>query len=147
MKILGSLWLLFTASVALAEDAKVTVFVFLKGSPLSQINITENNQIVGTTDSQGAAQMSLPDGIRTLVFKSKDDALYRHEINLRAGELVQLLVDFKVKGDQQPFVDVESSIAADAAVSLTKAVADDAIMVPFNGFIVDAEKQKPVVGA
>lgn len=147
MKILGSLWLLFTASVALAEDAKVTVFVFLKGSPLSQINITENNQIVGTTDSQGAAQMSLPDGIRTLVFKSQDDELYRHEINLRAGELVQLLVDFKVKGDQQPFVDVESSIAADAAVSLTKAVADDAIMVPFNGFIVDAEKQKPVVGA
>lgn len=147
MKIKATLFLLLTTAVVYADDAKVSVYVFLKGSPLNQISITENNQTIATTDSMGAAQLTLPSGSRTLVFKSLGDELYRHEINLRAGELVQLLVDFKVKGDLQPMVDVESSINQNAPAVTTNEVTEEAVMVPLNGVVVDAENQKPVVNA
>ena len=147
MKTIVILLSLLSTSVVIADDAQVAVYVFLKGSPLNQVDITESNRVVGSTDQSGSAQLTLTPGQNTLVFKSQDDVLYRHEINLRSGELVQLLVDFKVKGDQQPLVDVESSIDQDAAIISDDELTADAIIVPLNGVIVDAENQRPIQGA
>ncbi len=147
MKIMGISILLLSASMAWAEQAKVTIYVFLKGSPLPQIEVTENNQTLGQTNPNGLLELSLPAGQKTLVFKSQNDELYRHELNLRPDELIQLLVDFKVKGDQQPLVDFESSIDQDQVVDAVDENQAEAVLVPLSGTITSAEDGRPISGA
>ncbi len=147
MKIIVIILCLLSASSAIAEDAQVAVYVFLKGSPLSQIEITNNDQIASVTDQLGAAKLTLPPGQNTLIFKSENDELYQHEFNVRSGELVQLLVDFKVYGDQKPLVDIESSIDQGAPAISAQQQTEDLVMVTLSGVITNAENQQPVEGA
>ncbi len=147
MKIIGVSILLLSTSLAWAEQAKVAIYVFLKGSPLAQIEVLENNQSLGQTNPSGYLELSLSAGSRTLVFKSQEDELYRHELNLRDDELLQLLVDFKVKGDANPLVDVESSIDQSLTVDEVDDNPTEAVLVPLSGTITNAENQRPVQGA
>lgn len=151
MKKISTPWLfaglLLTFSATLwAQNAQVSVYVFLKGSPLADISITADDQTSAVTNASGLAELSLSGGQQTLTFRSAGDVIYQYPIKLQDDELYQLLVDFKVKGDTEPLVDIETS--ADAITSNTAAeVVEDAIIVPVSGLITNAENQRPVRGA
>lgn len=135
------------SSTAFADDAKVNVLVFLKGSPLPNIDLLVDQQKVGTTNELGAAILTLPAGSQQLLLQSANDTIYTHELNLRNNELIQLLVDFKVQGDDQPLVDFESSIDPNPLNQPNISQDKDAPIVAVSGLVVDAENQRPVIGA
>ncbi len=148
MKKLGlTITLLLVASMALAEQAQVNIYVFLKGSPLSQIEIQVDGQSLGQTDTQGLVSIDIPAGDKSLIFLSEGNELYRYEATLHSEELLQLLIDFKVKGDQDPLVDAESSVDKTEVNEIVETTADDAPMVPLSGVVTDAENQRPIKGA
>jgi len=133
------------------QSAQVSVFVFLKGSPLADVTVRVNNTLKATTDATGFTSLSLPTGQQELVLEAAGEELYRYSTQLTAGELLQLLVDFKVKGDANPLVDVESSVdyalAGEVGNESEGSAPEDAIRVPISGTITDVENQRPVVGA
>ena len=139
--------LLLITTFVCAKDADVSIYVFLKGSPLSDVQIWANQQKAGTTDNHGKAQLNLPIGDITLRFESNSETIYQHQTQLSDGEILQLLVDFKVKGDPHPLVDVESSVADELQADNSQSVTEDAIMVPISGTITDAENQQPIKNA
>jgi len=142
-----SIILLVLTSSAVADNASVNVFVFFKGSPLATVDISIENQLLATTDINGLAHFKLQPGQHDLVLKSANETLYSHPLNLQSRELIQLLIDFKTKGDSKPMVDTESSIDHSTAVNQTHTEKTSAIVVPLNGLILNAENQKPIKGA
>ncbi|MCX7552385.1 TonB-dependent receptor [Marinicella sp. S1101] len=146
-KVAFSCLMLLSISAVGAQNAQINIFMFLKGSPLSDIEITVDQEVIAVTDAAGLAQIDLPAGPTTLNFQSSGDLIYQHQFNLQAGELMQLLIDFKVKGDENPMVDVESSVDQKTLTESVAKVAEDAITVPVNGTVTDAENQRPVKGA
>ncbi len=139
--------LIAVSSTVFADDAKINVLVFLKGGPLANIDLLVNQKKIATTNELGAANLTLPAGQQQLTLQSSNHTIYTHDLNLRAGELLQLLIDFKVKGDAEPLVDLESSIDENPVSQPLVNENKDAPMVPVSGVIVDAENQRPVVGA
>lgn len=138
--------LLISSTAALAQTAEVNVFVFFKGSPLNAIDVSVNNEIKGQTDETGWVSLTLDAGEQTLVFKSLQETLYQYQLNLQEQELVQLLVDFQVKGEA-PLVDMETSVDQNRVAETGPDVAEDAVEVNLTGTVIDAENQRPIRGA
>jgi TonB-dependent receptor len=141
------LMMLMLSSVVLAEDAKINAFLFLKGQPLPEIVLRVDNQTIGSTNTMGQITANLAAGQQTLKFYSTDQIIYQHVLNLREGELLQLLIDFQIEGDTDPLVDIESSVDPNSTAQESVVVDKDTPMVPVNGVVTDAENQRPVVGA
>ncbi|WP_154224150.1 TonB-dependent receptor plug domain-containing protein [Marinicella rhabdoformis] len=128
-------------------NAQVTFYVFLTGGPLSHIDVYGGGKILGQTDAFGRVQLSLPAGAHALVMQSEGDFVYQHDITLRANEIVQVLVDFKVKGEE-PLVDTESSIDQESVSPAPEMTEEkEAVVVDFFGQITSAEGQKGIKGA
>ncbi|WP_223789986.1 TonB-dependent receptor domain-containing protein [Marinicella meishanensis] len=142
-----ALCLLLTPIWALAADAEVTIYVFLKGSPLSQVEVRVADEKLGSTDAQGRAVLTVPVGDQVLVLQSGEDVLHQQAVQLFDGEVLQLLVDFKVRGDANPLVDMESSVDKTNRQTATTEDPVDAVPVPLSGVVLNAENQQPVVGA
>lgn len=141
-------WVLSLSMLVQAEEhARVTFYVFLTGGPLSHIDVYEQGEHLGQTDAFGRVQLSLPAGEHALVMQSEDDFVYQYDTVLRAGEIVQVLVDFKVEG-QAPLVDTESSI--DQVIIETKAdnqTETDPVMVQFSGQITSVDNGQGIANA
>lgn len=147
--------LVLTPLWALAQDpvndeakvAEVSIYVFLKGNPLSQVAVWLDDEPLGSTNEQGQVVLEVPAGEQLLTFKSGNDTLHQQAVNLFAGELLQLLVDFKVTGDPNPLVDMESSVDKTNSQHVAEQTTVDATSVPLSGTVMNAENQQPVVGA
>jgi len=139
--------MLLFSTLASAESAKVKVFVFLKGSPLPDIELMVDNQVVATTDDKGLATLNLPSGTQNLVFNASKQPIYNQVLTLRDNELLQLLIDFKVKGDTNPLVDIESSVDESIVNNETINTDNDAPIVNISGTILAADTQRPIAGA
>ncbi|MFC3194607.1 TonB-dependent receptor domain-containing protein [Marinicella sediminis] len=142
-----SLLLMWCSSALWATDANIAVYVFLKGNPLSQIEVSSQAQTLGTTDTSGLVRFALPPGDHTLQFTAEGNALYQYELSTSKDEILQLLIDFQVKGDTDPLVDVESSIDAQTLIQESASEVEETYPVTLSGLITDAENQSPVVGA
>ena len=142
--------LLLSCQTALAQDAQVSLYLFLNGSPLTPVTVYENANKLASTDEFGSIDLSLAAGTHDLLFKSQDDILYRYKLHLSKDEIVQLLIDFKVKGEK-PTVDVESSIYKVEnqlnAEDNSKTSTQEVIMTQLNGQIISAEDKKPIANA
>ena len=144
---LGVLWALLTVPyLCAAQDANVSIFIFLKGEPLSNVRILNGDDELGITDSLGNVRFSLPEGEYVLDFKSLEDPIYQYNISLQEDEIVQLLVDFKVK-DEEPVVDVETSKPQQSTAETTSDEPQSDVITTFTGKITSAEDQRPVSGA
>ena len=100
--------LIFISHTSVAKNAQVSLFLFLHAEPLSQIDVYENQQKIASSDAFGNVLLSLKEGSHDLLFKSQNELIYRHQLHLDADEILQMLIDFKVKG-QTPVIDIESS--------------------------------------
>lgn len=131
-----------------AENASVSVFMFLKGEPLNNIQIFESNDKLSMTDTLGNARFSLAPGEYKLVFKSQNDLVYEHEIQLQENEIVQLLIDFKVI-EEDPIIDIESSKPKKNGTNLENKNTNDGpkTITVFSGNVISAEDKQPVAGA
>jgi hypothetical protein len=130
------------------KDASVSVFVFFKGDPLYLIDIIENGKIIGTTDNFGSTKIQLKPGSHTWTFKSEEDEIYQHTLEVSAGEIVQLLVDIKEK--ESADVSLESSKQSENQTDTTlvqNADESSGIMTKLSGQIISAENQKPISNA
>lgn len=129
-------------------EAKISVFVFFKGDPLSSINLTENGRTLATTDEYGSASLSLKPGKHSIEFLSENDKIHTQDFNLSNGEIVQLLVDIKQE-NQQPVVDIETSDSkkADAENTLSEIRDDQGVTTKLSGTLISAEDNKPVANA
>ena len=142
--------LMLLSHVVMAKnDAKVSLFVFFKGEPLSQVDVYENKQKLATTDSYGNAVLLFKAGNHTIVLKSQKDEIYTHNLTLTKDEIVQLLVDIKAK-NQQPIVDIETS-KDPTNVSLNQADKKDkptqSVMTTLSGTVISAEDSQGIAGA
>ena len=142
-----SLLLLCCSSVLWADDANISVYVFLKGSPLSEVTISADEQTLGTTDASGLVRFTLPAGEHTIELTADEQDIYQHQLTTRDEEILQLLIDFKVAGDATPLVDVESSIDEQSIATETTQDLEETYPVTLSGQITDAENQAPVAGA
>ncbi len=126
------------------NKASVTFYVFLTGGPLPAIDFYENDTLLGTTDGYGRVELSLSAGSHVLLMRSESDDVYQHELTLREGEIMQVLVDFKVKGEA-PLVDTESSIdATHVTDNATSVDQENLASVSFTGRVFSAENQQGI---
>ncbi len=141
--------LLLLSHVALAKnEAKVSIFVFFKGEPLSHVDIYENHQKIATTDSYGNAVIVLKAGKHPILLKSQEDKIYSHELQLAENEIIQLLVDIKVK-NQKPTVDVETSKLKEEVNSVNQGEnpQEKSVVTTIDGNVVSVEDNKGIAGA
>ncbi len=148
LKLILLLLCLNTSVQATTEShASVTFYMFLTGGPLNQIDVFEDDIKLGQTDQFGRVQLKLPTGNHNLVMKSEGDFVYQHNMVLRPNEIVQVLVDFKVKGEQ-PLVDTESSIDHETVAKETNHEREkETVQVSFSGQVTSIENQKGIKGA
>lgn len=148
--LLISTFIFISAAIAeeTSENAKVSVFVFFKGDPLPSVDITENDEIIGTTDEYGSAELLIQPGNHSLTFKSENDIIYTQDLKLTESEIVQLLVDIKEK-NEQPLVDLETSDndKPENDSQLVQEVKQQGVSTTLTGILISAEDQKPVANA
>ena len=75
---------LLLSQLSFADDsnnAKVSLFVFFKGDPLYQIDVIEDERIIGSTDQYGNVVLSMTPGIHKITLKSQEDEVYQYELN------------------------------------------------------------------
>ena len=143
----GVLWaLMMVPYLCVAQDANVSIFMFLKGEPLDNVTVLNEGVELGTTDTFGNVRFELPAGDYTLDFTSQEIPVYEYAIILQEEEIVQLLVDFKVK-DEEPVVDFESSKPQQAVSQTASDEPQSDVMTTFSGTIISAEDKRPVAGA
>ena len=130
-----------------SHDAQVSIFVFFKGDPLYLIDVLENENIIGSTDPYGNVELRLSPGKHTLTLKSESDTIYQHELTLIENEIMQILVDIKVK-DEKPTIDIETSKQSDviqSAVHNTKSITS--VISQLSGQVLSTENNKPIANA
>ena len=130
-----------------SHNAQVSIFVFFKGDPLYLIDVLENDKIIGTTDHYGNVKLSMSPGNHTIMFKSESDEIYQHELTLSENEIIQILVDIKVK-DEQSTVDIETSIEADPILKDTPLdSSENQVLTKVSGQVISSENKKPIANA
>ncbi len=138
------------AQIAYADDAQVSFFLFFKGEPLTNIDVYQDDKKLASTDSYGQVELRLGAGDHKLTFITEQQAIYQHQLQLSEDEIMQVLIDFKVKGEQ-PIVDIESSGQFnDAQNSISETSNDtpkDTVQTTISGLVLSADDQKPVTNA
>jgi hypothetical protein len=130
-----------------SRDAQVSIFVFFKGDPLYLIDVLENNNIIGTTDSYGNVELTLSPGNHILTLKSESDEIYQHDFTLSENEIMQILVDIKIN-DKQPTIDIETSKQNDAIpLERLNDKPITSVLTQLSGQIRSTENNKPIANA
>ncbi|MBL4661813.1 MAG: carboxypeptidase regulatory-like domain-containing protein, partial [Alcanivoracaceae bacterium] len=147
-KTLLAICLIISTQIAYANNARVSIFLFLKGQPLTNIDVYESDNKIATTDVYGDVELVLTSGQHLISFKSDGKELYQHEFNLSENEIIQLLIDFTYK-NEQPIIDIESSqrrSPIDSPIVKDKKT-PSAIITTLSGQILSAENQKVIANA
>lgn len=144
--------LLFTHLVLAVEsqNAKVSVFVFFKGDPLYLVDIVENNKVLGTTDRYGNAELIFSPGTHNISFMSQKDEIHQQELNLKANEIMQILVEINAEKSSAS-VDIETSNQSSSDLSQVLAIEEETqkenVLTQFSGRILSADNNQPIANA
>jgi outer membrane receptor protein involved in Fe transport len=136
------LLLLCLPPLALSQDARLELYVFLDDSPLAQASVLSDGQFAGSTDSEGALELILAPGSHSLELHYREEILAILERAFSAGEEVQIRVAAYSDG-RPPQVSVESS----ASEPKTPAAAAKAAPLGLLEGEVKATTGKPLAGA
>ena len=135
------------ATAVANNQAKVSILVFFKGEPLSHISIYEDDNLIGTTDTYGNVVLQLSQGKHNIIIKDKEDEIYQHLLNLSENEIIQLLVDIKVK-NQQPVIDIETSKQQNLDLEISQQQKTESnVITKLSGQVISAENNKGVANA
>ncbi len=138
-------WLL--VSLAFAQDAGLTLYVFKKGLPVSNIEVLVDGVVTGSTNEQGVVVFNVPSGLHTLELREQDLVVLDQQIIAHEGEVSQWIVN--ITRGLSALTDVESSnleglVAAPAADSGTETEVGTGVL---TGKLIDAEDGSAVEGA
>jgi outer membrane cobalamin receptor len=100
--------LLWLPIFALAEEARLQLYVFLDETALAKVQVLVDGQAVGSTDAKGALELKLAPGSHNLELHHLGRALAILERTFQAEEDVQIRIA-AYSDDRPPKVSVESS--------------------------------------
>ncbi len=138
-------WLL--VSLALAQQAGFTLYVFKKGLPVANIEVLVDGVVSGWTNEQGVVVFNVPAGLHSLELREQDLVVLDQQIIAHEDEVSQWIVN--ITRGLSALTDVESSnfqdiVAAQAEQAGAEAAVSSGVL---TGKLIDAEDGSPVEGA
>jgi hypothetical protein len=134
----------FLSRMALAaEPAELSVYLFDAGTPVADAEIRIDDASRGRTSSDGALNLKIEPGARTLRVLREGVEVLKIELNLVEDENAELIAT--LYPDAAPSVFIESTNTAGAAAS--SATQDLGPPGTLSGRVVSADNGQPVVGA
>jgi outer membrane receptor protein involved in Fe transport len=139
-----SLLCLLTATAALAQSSRLTLYVFNEGAPVENVEILLDDQLIGLTNARGVAELDIEPGIHYLELRLEDSVVLDQQILAVQDEFSQWIVD--VTGGGSALYDVESSSPELAGAAAAAAESDLAPGV-LEGRLVSSDDGRPVQNA
>lgn len=137
---------LLTATVAVAQSARLTLYVFNQGAPVENVEILLDDRLIGLTNARGVAELALEPGIHYLELRLQDSVVLEQQILAVQDEFSQWIVD--VTGGGSAIYDVESS-SPELAGAAAAAAAAESELVPgtVTGRLISSDDGRPVQNA
>lgn len=137
----------FLVSTVFAQDAGLTLYVFKKGLPVSNIEVLVDGVVTGSTNEQGTVVINVPSGLHSLELREQDLVVLDQQIIAHEGEVSQWIVN--ITRGLSALTDVESSniedlITAPVAASGSEAAGGTGAL---SGKLIDAGDGSAVEGA
>jgi outer membrane receptor protein involved in Fe transport len=142
----AGLYLALTAA-ALAQSASLTLYVFNEGTPVQNIEILLDDQLIGLTDDYGVARLEIEPGIHYLELRLQDSVVLDQQLLAVQGEYSQWIVD--LTGGGSAFYDVESSSPEMAGAAAAAAAASESELAPglVEGRLTSSDDGSPIQNA
>jgi TonB-dependent receptor len=142
----AALLCLLTATVALAQSARLTLYVFNQGAPVENIEILLDDRLIGLTNARGVAELAIEPGIHYLELRLQDSVVLEQQILAVQDEFSQWIVD--VTGGGSAIYDVESSSPELASAAAAAAAAESELLPgTVEGRLTSSDDGRPVQNA
>ncbi len=134
-------------SMAFAQEAGLTLYVFKKGLPVDNIEVLVDEVVEGWTNDQGVVVLNVPAGLHSLELREQDLVVLDQQIIAHEGEVSQWIVN--ITRGLSALTDVEtSSLKGMVAAPAEQAAADtNASPGKLSGKLADTRDGSPVEGA
>lgn len=145
---IAAILLSLCAGTALAEPARLVIYVLDQGRPAAGVAVTVDGEPRGETDGNGAARLSFEPGVRAIRLSRDGEVLLERFFDAGDGELAQWIV--ALRPGQPPRVSVESSKAGRERGVATGGEAAETPRGPpglIRGRVISAEDDQPVSDA
>ena len=138
-------WLL--VSLAFAQQADMTLYVFKKGLPVANIEVLVDGTVAGFTNDQGVVVFEMPAGLHHLELREQDLVVLDQQILAHEDEVSQWIVN--ITRGLSTLTDIETSkplgiVAGPVAQAGPDTEAKAGVL---TGQLIDAEDGSPVEGA
>jgi len=135
------------ASTAFAEQAGLTLYVFKKGLPVTNIEVLVDGVVEGFTNERGVAILNVEAGLHSLELREQDLVVLDQQIIAHEGEVSQWIVN--ITQGLSALTDVESSnlggiVAAPVEQAAPEATGSHGAL---SGKLVDTRDGSPIEGA
>lgn len=140
-----SLLCLLTATAALAQSSRLTLYVFNEGAPVENVEILLDDQLIGLTNARGVAELDIEPGIHYLELRLEDSVVLDQQILAVQDEYSQWIVD--VTGGGSALYDVESSSPELAGAAAAAAGESDLAPGVLQGRLISSDDGRPVQNA
>lgn len=128
-----------------AEPAEVSLYLFEREAPVAGAEVLVDGTPRGNTSADGAIQLSIPAGARTLQLRRDGIELLSLQLELQDDENAQLIAT--LREGAEPEVVIESSHRQGSSAVRNERPADAGPPGVLRGQVVGSEDGKPVVGA
>lgn len=138
-------WLL--VSLAFAQQASFTLYVFKKGLPVSNIEVLVDGAVSGATNAQGVVAFNMPPGLHSLELREQDLVVLDQQIIAHEDEVSQWIVN--ITRGLSALTDVESSSLQDIIAAPAEQIGPETVagIGQLTGKLIDAGDGSPVEGA
>lgn len=134
-----------TMTSAFAQGYDLTLYVFDVGTPVQNVEIILDDDLVALTNEYGVAQLSVEPGIRFLEIRVQDSVVLQQQILAVEHEIAQWIVD--ITGGGSAIYDVETSSAEMAGAVAASEVDTDLGSGVIEGRLISADGGEPVPNA
>ena len=131
-------------AAAVAQSSHLTLYVFNKGTPVQDIEILLDSQLIGLTNARGVAELDIEPGIHYLELRLQDAVVLDQQILAVEDEYSQWIID--ITGGGSALYDVESS-GPGLAGTVTAAEESDLAPGVIEGQLISSEDARPVENA
>ena len=141
----GLLLYLAALPTVFAQSYDLTLYVFDVGTPVRNVEILMDEELIGLTNESGVARLSIEPGIHYLELRVQDSVVLDQQILAVEGELAQWIVD--ITGGGSAIYDVETSSPELAGAAAAAEEDSDLGSGIIEGRLVSADGGDPVPNA
>lgn len=139
---------LLAAACAWAQTGQLTLYVFNQGSPVQDVEVLVDDELMTWTGENGVAMLGLDAGIHELELRVEDSVVLEQQILVTQDEVAQWIVD--ISGGGSALYDVESShLEALAEQTSNEGESAAAVADPgtISGVLTSSDDGSPIEGA